>query len=153
MLVLVATPDLARADGPNQIEKDVVSLVNSAREAAGLPPLALHADLVRAARIQTLRMAIAGSLFHTEGARLQEVTPWWTRLAENVGMGPSVERIHATFLASPPHAANMLGDFNYLGVGAGRDSDDTFFVTLIFARIPSERVIRAAGADAFHLPR
>ena len=153
LLVLGLAPGPARADEPNQLERQLLSLVNSARETAGLPPLRPHADLTRAARVQTLRMAIAGGLFHTEGPRLQEVTPWWTRLAENVGMGPTAERIHATFLASPSHAANMLGDFNYVGVGAGRDSDDRLFVTVIFARIPSERVIHAAGVDAVPRPR
>lgn len=151
LLVLAAALGPAWADEPNQVERQVLSLANAARESAGLPPLHLHADLIRAARIQTLRMAVAGGLFHTDNVRLQAVTPWWTRLAENVGMGRTVERIHATFLASPSHAANMLGDFNCVGVGAGRDSDDRLFVTVIFAKIPLERVVQAAEFD--HAPR
>jgi hypothetical protein len=143
-VTLWSVPAQAQADHPNTVEQTVAFLVNSVRSAEGLSPLSLHADLAHAAREQALRMAETGRLFHSESARLQAVTPWWTRLAENVGMGPTVERIHTMFLASAPHAANMLGDFNCLGVGVEGHPDGTLFVALIFARIPPERFVQTS---------
>jgi uncharacterized protein YkwD len=153
VFLAAAHSGVAQADEPNPAEWQVLALANAARESLGRPPLQLHADLVRAARVQTVRMARAGGLFHTENASLQAITPSWTRLAENVGMGASVERIHATFLASPSHAANLLGDFNCVGVGAGRDPEGRLFVTVIFAKIPSEPVVQATTLQSVRQPR
>jgi uncharacterized protein YkwD len=102
----------------------LVSAINGARAANGLPPLQVDARLSTAARGQSSYLASAGVLDHTgpDGASLS------TRLAregfhghmvgENLaaGMGPAATV--SAWLASPGHRMNLLEpQFHRLGVG------------------------------------
>ena len=102
----------------------LVSAINGARAANGLPPLQVDARLTTAARGQSSYLASAGVLDHTgpDGASLS------TRLArqgfhahmvgENLaaGMGPAATV--SAWLASPGHRMNLLEpQFHRLGVG------------------------------------
>src|SRR5207244_2769948 len=52
------------------------------------------------------------------------------------GFGPSVGSIQNAFINSPPHRANILGDYNRVGIGVVRDSNNTIWVTLDFVKGP-----------------
>jgi uncharacterized protein YkwD len=93
-------------------------------------------------------MIRTGTLCHTERASLRALAASWARLAENVGLGASVERVYVSFLASTPHAANMLGDFTHVGIGARRDTNGKLFVTVIFAHAPTSGEPRATDPGA-----
>src|SRR4051812_5432055 len=111
------------------------SLVNGARAGAGKAPLAVSGALADAARRHSASMAASGVLAHsgdlagTAGA----AAPGWTALAENVGVGSSVTQVHQALMASSSHAANILGDYNLLGVGVARSGDGRLWVTELFA--------------------
>ncbi len=127
---LAATAALASSSD----EAGFVSAMNSARASAGLPALTVDGTLVAYARSHTADMIAAGTIFHSSSSQLSSITTGWSRIGENVGMGPSVDIIHQAFMNSAGHRANILGDFNYVGVGADWSGDGTLYVTVIFMK-------------------
>lgn len=51
------------------------------------------------------------------GAAASSVEPNWRSTGENVGTGGAVTSLHEAFVQSPGHYANMVGNFNRVGVG------------------------------------
>jgi uncharacterized protein YkwD len=45
-------------------------------------------------------------------------------------------------MASPAHRGNILGDYNYVGVGVVQESADKMWVTVVFMRGPEDLVGR-----------
>ncbi len=115
-------------------EGEFLSLLNSARSAEGLAPLSVHSDLVAGARNHTSRMIARGEIFHSTSAELGAVTSGWQVLGENVGVGPNPSVLHTAFMNSPGHRANVLGDFNFVGIGAERAPDGKLYVTFMFMK-------------------
>lgn len=115
-------------------ETEFVSLINQTRTAAGLGPLTGYEDLVDDARRHTAEMIAAGKIYHSTSAQLSSYTTGWTQVGENVGMGPNPSILHTAFMASPSHKANILGDYDRVGVGADRAPDGTMFVTVLFMK-------------------
>lgn len=76
-------------------------------------------------------MAEQGGLTHSGIGRL---IPPWSGVGENVGSGPSVSAIFGALVASPTHLNNIVGNYDYLGVGVWVDSNGTLWTTHIFAR-------------------
>ena len=126
--------DLASEHTTSDLEVEVVSAINADRVAAGLPALTLVGDLSVVARQHSARMADAESLHHNPD--LADDIERWERVGENVGRSPSVDAVHAAFLASPSHEANIL-DPGFTEVGIAVDErDGTLWVTQLF-REPS----------------
>jgi hypothetical protein len=125
MTVGLALPAQAGAEG------DLLSKINASRAAAGLAPVTMHSDLVPDARNHSAEMMAAGRIYHT--SNLGGVASGWEALAENVGAGPSVSSLHTAFMNSAGHRANILGDYNYVGVGVASEGD-MLWVTVIFMR-------------------
>ena len=149
LLVTLLVPTAARADAG--AEAAFVQRVNQERAAQGLAPLAVADDLVAVARRHSGRMADAADLHHNP-ALASEVTGW-QKVGENVGRGPSVDPIHAAFMASPGHRQNILdGDWTELGVGVVV-RDGTVWVTQVFREPEAAPAARArAGTRAGHRP-
>ena len=125
MTVGMALPAHAGAEG------DLLSKINASRSAAGLPPVSMHSDLVPDARNHSAAMMAEGRVYHT--SNLAGVASGWEALAENVGAGPTVGDLHAAFMNSSGHRANVLGDYNYVGIGVASDGS-LLWVTVIFMR-------------------
>ena len=125
MTVGLALPAHAGAEG------DFLSKINAARSSAGLPPVSMHSDLVPDARNHSAEMMAAGQIFHS--SNLGGVASGWEALAENVGAGPTVDSLHSAFMNSSGHRANILGDYNYVGVGVVSDGE-LLWATVIFMR-------------------
>jgi hypothetical protein len=132
LLVFAGTTAVASAS-PSE-EAEFVSLINQSRAAAGLASLTSHGDLVAGARNHTAEMIPTGTIFHSTTAELSSVTGGWSVLGENVGKGPNPSVLHRAFMESPSHTANILGDFDSVGVGVGHDADGTLYVTVIFMK-------------------
>jgi len=113
-------------------EGEVLSLINAERVVAGLAPLRLNVDLADDAEAQSRRMMERGALFHNPN--LGTVTTGWDELNENVGVGGTVASLHAAFMASSSHRANILGNYDYVGVGVAAESDSKIWVTVVFMR-------------------
>ncbi|MGB5187135.1 MAG: CAP domain-containing protein [Acidimicrobiia bacterium] len=125
MTMVTALPAHAGAEG------DFLSRINASRSAAGLPPVSMHSDLVPDARSHSAEMMAAGQIYHS--SNLAGVASGWEALGENVGAGPSVDSLHSAFMNSAGHRANILGDYNYVGVGVAGEGD-VLWVTVIFMR-------------------
>lgn len=126
MVAAFATPALAGA------ESQFVSKINASRAAAGKAPLEVYWDLTDDARAQSARMAAKGEIFHN--AALSSSTGVWMALGENVGVGKDVSSLHSAFMKSSAHRANILGNYNYIGVGVTTDANGLMWVTMIFMR-------------------
>jgi len=125
MTVGLALPAQAGTEGA------FLSKINASRSAAGLAPLSMSSELVPDARTHSADMMAAGKIYHS--SNLAGVASGWESLAENVGAGPSVDGLHTAFMNSTGHRRNILGDFNYAGVGV-KEADGQIWVTVIFMK-------------------
>jgi uncharacterized protein YkwD len=90
--------------------------INVSRVAAGLRPLKVSADLTTVANKWAAALAKKGGLAHNPA--LGSAIKNWTGLAENVGMGQTAAQLHAAFMHSAPHRANILAPiYSQVGVG------------------------------------
>ena len=91
--------------------------VNASRAAAGLPPVAENIVLDVKADNWAQRMRNECRIWHS---RLSDGAPSnWRKLGENVGMGGNIEQIHAAYMNSPGHRANVLDpSFTEMGTAA-----------------------------------
>jgi hypothetical protein len=136
-LLLVAVSvgiGLAAAADPGS-ESEFVSLINSTRANNGLGALEVDGGLRSHARDHTAAMIANGDIFHSSSAELSAAAgSGWSRVGENVGKGGSASSLHTAFMNSSGHAANILGDYNYVGVGTGTAADGTLYVTVVFMK-------------------
>jgi uncharacterized protein YkwD len=106
--VVHAAPQAASA------ERALFDAANHERAARGLTQLRWDDALANAARQHALLMAQRNTLSHQfpgEPAlqdRARVAGARFTEIAENVAEGPSAEVIHASWMHSPPHRANLL---------------------------------------------
>ncbi len=105
-------------------------LINVDRAAHGLPGLAVEVFLTTSATQQSARMASAGEIFHNPNLA-GEFASGWQSLGENVGVGQSVDDLHAAFMNSASHRANVLGNYDKVGIGIVMDGA-TIYVTELF---------------------
>lgn len=127
--VFVATLALPAMAGP---AGDFISKINASRAASGLAPLSSHSDLADDARVHSNLMADRQELFHSNN--LGSVTSGWDKLGENVGVNLDVSGMHSAFMSSSGHRANILGDYNYVGVGVTVDDAGFMWATIIFMK-------------------
>lgn len=114
-------------------EEKMASYINAARADYGRAGLRLSQSLSDIAHAHSYKMAQAGSIFHTKNLSYALRNYSWTVAGENVGMGPTVYRIHRALMNSSAHKANILyRGFKRVGVGVVY-KNGMYFVTEIFA--------------------
>lgn len=151
----------------NDYEKYMVELINTEREAAGLPPLRVEFHLNDSAQEHANWMASTGTMSHTgEGGssasqRIRDADfplegSWATR--ENLGYvsvvgglgNDEIQNLHRNLMASETHRDNILDPgVAYIGIGLthgivsqeGRDYD-VVFVTQNFANTDGEVLVQ-----------
>jgi uncharacterized protein YkwD len=132
-MLLPATAPAAEARSLEpSLEQQLTDLINRERRAAGRPALSTELQLTRIARDWSGTMADAGRLSHRPDLG-GEISGAWRRTGENVGVGPSLTKMHDAFMASPGHAENVLGDYDRVGVGVIEDGG-RLWVTVNFVR-------------------
>ncbi|MGA8442681.1 MAG: CAP domain-containing protein [Candidatus Sulfotelmatobacter sp.] len=121
--------------GGNTAEQELLSAVNRARRAQGLPALKWNEALAVAAHRHAALMAQHGAAEHGFpgepglASRATQAGAHFVWLSENVIQGSSVETIQAEFLRSPNHRANMLdSDMDSIGVGVVERGGQLFAV-------------------------
>lgn len=115
-------------------ESDFLAHINSTRSSNGLAPLSVDGSLRSHARTHTQDMMDANAIFHSTSAELKAAGgTGWSKLGENVGRGGTVSSLHQAFMDSPGHRANILDDYNYVGIGTGT-KDGVLYVTVVFMR-------------------
>ena len=128
-------------------ESEFVAKLNAARQAAGLQPYTVAADLTSVARSHSARMASSNSLYHNPS--LTSDVSNWQAVGENVGTGPNVDDIHTAFMNSPDHRANILDhDFTQVGVGVSVDKNGTIWVTQDFRQPMSSSGSASTGSSS-----
>jgi Cysteine-rich secretory protein family len=149
----------AQTDFDSAAEKLVLEQLNEARQQAGLPPLKNAPELVRAARQHSLAMAQQHKLSHQLSnesnlqERLQATGLHFSRSGENVGVNDRADLIHAAFMHSPPHRANLLTPgYNSVGIGIVHQGNNFWatedFATAVTALSSDQAAARAAQAFA-----
>jgi hypothetical protein len=124
---LVVVPSAQAAPGDT-----MVASVNASRQAAGLAPYAVRADLVAVALGQAQRMAAANRLYHNPNLATDVKNYAWA--GENVGYGPDLVTLHQAFMNSPAHRANILSArFTEVGIAVVA-KDGVLWVAEVFRR-------------------
>jgi hypothetical protein len=149
LVVAMATFGLgASAVADSGSENSFLSAINSSRSSAGLPPLSMDSGLRSHARKHTADMIAAGEIYHSTSAELQAAAgSGWSKLGENVGRGGSVSSLHDAFMKSSGHRANILGDYNYVGIGTDTASG-VLYVTVVFMKKGSTATTTTTTAPA-----
>jgi uncharacterized protein YkwD len=104
------------AGSQSAIERSILNTVNQQRAAAGLSALQLDPTLTATARAHSAQMSDGNRLFHTTDLSAG-APPKWRTLGENVAMSTSLDSVNARFMESPTHRANILGNFDRVGIG------------------------------------
>jgi uncharacterized protein YkwD len=127
--LVAAAPRPAEA-ATRPVERRFARMVNETRGTATLSPLRLNGRLSEVARRHSKRMAARGELYHSDLNRL--LGHGISSVGENVAMGGSLQEMLAAFMASPPHAQNIMGTYSRTGVGVYRGAG-RLWITQIFA--------------------
>lgn len=118
-------------------EAAFVAKINELRASKGLPALQVHANLVAKARDWAAGMAAAGKIWHSTLS--DGITADWKKLGENVGMGGSVDGLHAAFVASPGHYANLVDpNFSHIGVGIVMSGKTIYVAEMFMQLVPAK---------------
>lgn len=135
LVVALATLGLSASAGADSgSEQSFLSAINSTRSSNGLGPLKMDGGLQSHARKHTADMIAAGKIYHSSSGELQGAAgSGWTKLGENVGRGGSVSSLHKAFMDSSGHRANILGDYNYAGIGTDT-ANGVLYVTVVFMK-------------------
>ncbi|MEZ5381456.1 MAG: CAP domain-containing protein [Microthrixaceae bacterium] len=98
-------------------QAEVINLVNTSRKQYGKKSLKVDEQLNVKADAWAQHLRDKCSLSHSN---LSDGAPSdWRRLGENVGYAGSISQVHAAYMKSSGHRANILdGDFDRIGVGA-----------------------------------
>ncbi len=134
--LLIFPPLTSRAQQKKtNAEQVLFESANRERAAHGSPPLKWDATLARAAHQHALRMAKQNSLAHQFPgepdlpARAIQAGARFSALAENVAQGPSAANIHAQWMKSPHHRANLLDtELNSVGIAVTQRNGQLFAV-------------------------
>lgn len=160
LVILSAAPSVrADATNPQWDEWDFLNLMNRERYERGMQPLAMVPGVRDVSRSWSAVMASDGILRHNPNfsSQLHSVLPTWLRAGENVGVGADVSQLHTAFMNSPKHRDNVLGNFQWVGVGV-RWAGSKLWVTVNFVtttspvgwqtRTPVARLVGASDSDS-----
>jgi hypothetical protein len=127
--MLNAHPQTSAAD------ETLLDAANRDRAAAGLQPLKWDNALADAAHQHALHMAHANMLSHQLPGepplqqRARQSGARYSMIAENIAQGPSVPGLHAQWMNSPPHRANLLDpQLNAVGISVVQSGTQYFAV-------------------------
>ena len=135
LVAFISTALGVAATADSGTESEFVSLINSTRAHNGLGALEVDVGLRSHARNHTQAMIDKGDIFHSSSGELSAAAgSGWSQVGENVGRGQSPSSLHTAFMNSSGHAANILGDYNYVGVGTDTSSDGSLYVTVVFMK-------------------
>jgi hypothetical protein len=128
------------------LEAAMTARVAAERQAMGRPALAVEGDLVDVARSHSAAMAAQSRLFHNPS--LGQQVQGWLLVGENVGLGQTVDQVHAALMASTHHREELL-DPRFTGIGIGVvQSGGSLWVTEVFRQRAGDAAPAAAPAPA-----
>jgi len=138
-----STSETSGPDFRSEVEKETFILVNQYRKASDLPLLTWSEGIAKIARAHSKDMATGEVDFGHDGfsdrvTNLKAVLPGVWGAGENVlftsDLDDVAKRALTMWLHSPHHLKNILGDYNYSGLGVWQDKDGTIYFTQIFVK-------------------
>jgi len=136
----------APAPGPvdtsRTAEDRVFQLANAARAEAGLPPLQRMSALDDVARGWSTHLASTGADLAHNPSYSSQVPGGWSGVAENVAWASAnyasdptalADAMHAGWMNSSGHRANILGGYTHVGVGVAFSPQHGWYLTQNFA--------------------
>lgn len=142
-LAILAGPWAQAADDPD--EACFRRKTNTARESAGVRPLADDPRIDRVAREHSDEMEADGTIYHNDdlAGDYKRAAGGYEFGGENVGMGPGCDSIFEAFMSSPGHRDNIEDeDYTHLGVGVSLGDDGTLYATLDFFTPKSSKPVK-----------
>jgi hypothetical protein len=148
-----AAASQAKATGP---EQTLFRLANQERMARGLTSLNWNDALAAAARAHALRMAQQDALSHqytgelAMADRAAKAGARFSTIAENIGEERQAETLHAEWMESPPHRANLLDpQLDAVGIAVVEKNGNLFavedFAQIVpFLSVPEQEKIVAS---------
>jgi uncharacterized protein YkwD len=128
----------------SSLQRQLLSEVNAARKRAGKRPLQESSGLNKIAIAWSGKMAAAEEMSHNPKLRAQ-LPKGWRNFGENVAYGYTADRVTKAWLDSPGHRANILGDFNRIGIGVACSSQGWPYYTQDFGLDPSKTLTTSAA--------
>jgi uncharacterized protein YkwD len=137
IVLTLAAPPGARAETTvtyAQMMQYVVDETNAVRAEVGLPPLVRNAGLDTVAAAWSLQQWTTGIMSHNPLFSVQ-ISAGWLRAGENVAKGHTYTQVVPAWKASPTHYANIVNDYNSIGIGYF-ELDGRRYWTQLFAKYP-----------------
>lgn len=147
--VVIAALCVVGLSAPASAEEEgtIHALANESRASAGLAPLALNGSLSQVALGWAQQMAASGTLSHNPSYSAQ-IPAGWRAAAENVAQGyGSGAAVHAGWMNSAGHRANILGDFTDIGI-AHITAGGTTWSVQVFAKYATSSAAARTPAPA-----
>ena len=127
VVAVVATLALLASACMTKQQQEAFELVLRSRDSHGVSALDWSKRAQDKAQAWAEYLAKKGSLEHSnllsglDGIGVRAV-------AENVGYAGSIRDVHEAFMRSPSHKANILGNYNHLGVGVAKSGGRVYVV-------------------------
>lgn len=123
------------------VEQTLFRLLNQERTQRGLSALQSDTTLVNLAQMKSRDMVMNRYFNHTSptyGSPAQMLTRYgvsYRQFAENIAKGGEAARIHAQWMASPGHRANILNaQLSHVGIGVAEDGAGYAATQIFIAR-------------------
>lgn len=142
LAVVLVLPALASAQKIvlSETENAVLEKTNAERKAAGIPPLAIDAKLLQAARSHSANMAKQEKLEHTldektVADRVRATGYGYSRVGENIAHNQETPaEVLKDWMESEGHKKNILNaDFTHIGVAVATNAKGERYWTQVFA--------------------
>ena len=145
---------LSALNTKEQIAEQILIKTNAIRRANGLTDLTQNDEMDQLAGLHSENMITFNFFDHVDhenkspSDRADDLNYGWSRIAENIGQVPWFENVNGCgdtrsaevisdcvvegWRNSPGHYANMIGDFEELGVGVAFTKDSIAYFTQVF---------------------
>ena len=141
----------APAGAASAEESRLLALANQLRASVGAPPLAFDESLAAVARAWAAKMATDGTISHN--SHLGQQVTGWSKVSENVGMGPNVDTVHLALVASPSHYLNLVDtEVTLVGIGVVTSGRYVFIVENFLQRRGAIPAAKATAPPATRAP-
>jgi uncharacterized protein YkwD len=135
--LMISGPLRAQAGGKNMSE-DILYYTNKFRASKGLKPLVLNEVMSKEAQVHSQNMARKKTAFGHKGfdkrtRNIKQELGFGSAFAENVAYGHlDGKGVVDVWIDSPGHRENLLGDYEYIGIGIAEAEDGSLYFTQIF---------------------
>jgi putative cell wall-binding protein len=127
----------------------ILADTNALRIAGGLAPLIESTAMDTVAQNWSASMYAAGSLTHNPNYSTQ-IPSGWTAAGENIATGYTSTSVVDAWRNSPGHYANIMGNYNAIGIGYYESNGHTYFTQDFgkYTAVPSPKALPPAVADS-----